>query len=384
MAARRERRWRVGARRSVLALLAVAALAAGGCASSRTYGVSRGELQRILHSKGIETPVVVPWEVGEEPRRWLAAAVPDKGNPQKRLQALLNRLIEPDGLGIRYAGGFSGTADEVFASRQANCLGFMNLLVGLARAMGYPVYFVAVEKGQSYGREGDLVVVADHIAAGYGPPKEMLLLDFVVGPPIKYEGLRPISDVTAAAKYYSNRGAEMIIAGGAGDALPWLETSVALDPGLATSWVNLGVARRRARDLAGAEVAYRQALEVDPRTHSAYQNLAALLRLRGKDEEALKLLAAVERLGSKNPYNFIVLGDWNLEAGRLDDARRLYRHALVLHRQDAEPYAALGELELASGRPSRARRLLRKALKLDPDNERAKELATRLAAGTSS
>lgn len=359
-----------------LAVLSLAACTSGGAASS---SLSRAEIEQLVRSQGVEAQVVIPFEVGEEARAWLAETVPKKAPPARRLEILLHQLVDAEGLGIHYRAGYTGTADEVFASRKANCLGFMNLFIGLARSLGLTVYYVVVEEGQSFGREGDLVVVSDHIAAGYGPPHEMLLLDFVVGPPIDYRGLEPVSDRVALAKYYSNRGAEVLMAGDVAAALPWLEAAVALDPQLATSWVNLGVARRRISDLAGAEDAYRRALEADPRTHSAYHNLAALLRLRGREEEAFGLLALTDRMGTRNPYNYISLGDWSLEAGRLDDARRFYRHALILHGRDAEPYAALGELELAVGHPRKARRWLRKAERIDPEHRRVGELASLLA-----
>lgn len=380
------RAWKSGGAAAVavlaLAVLALTVVLLSGCVSGgASFGLSASELKRIFHSRGAEGEVVIPYEVGEEARAWLAEEVPEKAPPGRRLQILLDRLIDPEGLGIQYQAGYTGTAEEVFTSRQANCLGFMNLFIGLGRAMGLEVYYVAVEKGQSYGREGNLVVVADHIAAGFGPPHEMLLLDFVVGPPIEYEGLMPVPDLVAVAKYYSNRGAEKLLRAEVDEALPWLRTAVALDPELATSWVNLGVARRRVNDLAGAEEAYRRALELDPQTHSAYQNMAALLRLRGREEEALELLALTDRLGTRNPYNYISLGDWSLEAGRLEDARRFYRRALILHRQDAEPYAALGALEATLGHPRKARRWLRKAERIDPDHRRVGELESLLAGG---
>ena len=103
-------------------------------------------------------------------------------------------------------------------------------------------------------------------------------------------------------------------------------------------------ARRRAGSTAGwrcagpataraAEAAYRKALEVDPQAVSAYQNLASLLRLQGQDEEAAELLDLAAQLGSRNPFSYLTLGDLSLAHGRLDEARRFYRKALRLYRE---------------------------------------------------
>jgi cytochrome c-type biogenesis protein CcmH/NrfG len=55
-----------------------------------------------------------------------------------------------------------------------------------------------------------------------------------------------------------------------------LERVVTLDPNRARAWFNLGLARQRQRDLAGAAQALRQALILDPENREAARALAAL------------------------------------------------------------------------------------------------------------
>lgn len=365
----------LGAAASLLSLSALA------CASAPLPDRAwRPALEAELATRGLDgADLTVPFELDAAGHAWLAAeelATQPVGDP---LQYLLERMVADDGLGIRYERSFTGTAAEVMQRRKANCLGFVNLFVALAREMGQPAFFVAVDDRPIYDREGDLVLISDHVSAGFGDRGDLRLLDFQEGENPEYRQVHAVSDVEALAKYYSNRGAEMVREGKAKEAREWLETAVKIAPSLPASWVNLGVARRRTGDLAGAEVAYRTALETDPRTLSAYQNLAALLRLRGDEEEAIRLLASTERAGNRNPYSYLSLGDWNRESGRLVEARRCYRRALLLDGLKAEPYAAMGQLELAGGHPDRARRWLRKAQKLDPADERAAQLEQRLA-----
>lgn len=367
----------------VAALWLSAALLSGCRGVNPATGSWRAGLRQDLILHGLDpAQVIVPFDLTPEGRAWLEEnAPPAEGSPRERLDQLLTRMIDEERLGLSYERSFTGTADEVLRRRTGNCLGFVNLFVALARELGVPAYFLAVEDQPLYGREGDLVLVSDHVAAGYGSGRDLLILDFAVEGEPDYQKVRAVSDLEAVAKYYSNRGAEMLREGRAKEAVTWLETATRIEPSMASAWVNLGVARRRTADLSGAELAYTRALEADPRTLTAYQNLAALLRLKGREEEALRLLAVTDQAGNRNPYSFLSLGDWNRDSGRYDEARHFYRRALLLDARSAEAHAALGELELARGREAKARRWLKKALKMNPDDPRATSLAVKLSAG---
>jgi tetratricopeptide (TPR) repeat protein len=361
-------------RRVVLLLAAILPLAAVGCATGNT-GLTAADLDRLAAERGVSPKSVeLPFEVSDEMRAWLAAEVDDRGRYPDRLGQLLRALLAPDERAVSYRPGFTGTATEVFEQRLANCLGFTNLFVALARESGVPVYFLAVDEMEDFEREEDLVVVSRHITAGYGPAHELTVLEFQLGPEVDYRSVRKLDDLTAVALYYSNRGAELVRSGEAMEARHALEIATRLDPELPLAWVNLGVARRRTNDLDGAEAAYRQALELDARTPSAYHNLASLLRLRGRDAEADELMAVIPRLGTRNPYSFLTLGDQALARGELDEAHRFYRRALRLYRDDPEPYAALARWAWESGDREAARRWLERAREHGADNERVREL----------
>src|SRR5262249_21241840 len=154
-----------------------------------------------------------------------------------------------------------------------------NLFVGMARELGLSVFYMEVGDLQRFEREGDLVVAAGHVSAGasgYGDGRFLDVLDFTVAPIADYRELQRIPDRAAIALYYVNRGGDLLRAGRQAEALPWLDGAVAIAPDLARAWVDLGVARRRSGDPAGAEGAYRKALELDPDSTAAYQNLASL------------------------------------------------------------------------------------------------------------
>ena len=363
--------------------LGLAAWSMTGCVSMTPGRLAEHRLRDEIRERGLDPDsIIVPFSLSPEMQDWVAKNVQHAGSPQEKLKTLLRSIVSTNGgLGVSYQSDLTITAEDVFKTRKANCLAFTNLFVGLARELSVDVYFLLVEDLQSFAREGDLVVVSDHMTAAFGQPPDRLILDFTPGEVREYRETRELSDLMAVAMYYTNRGAGFLRSGDERAALEWLETAVQLAPDLAGAWTNLGVARRRTGDVGGAEVAYRRALETDAGALSAYQNLAALLRLRGDEQEANELMALTARRDNRNPFTFLDLGDLSLRYGRLDEAEGYYRRALHLDRDSPEPYAAIGILKLNSGDAKNARGWLRKAQGRDPKNERVLRLARLLERG---
>ncbi len=322
--------------------------------------------------------LAAPMRLSEPMKAWLAANVPRHAPTLTRLQILFHALQDSEDPKFEYRPGYTGTAEEVFESGELNCLSFSMLYVAMAREIRLSVYFLLVRDIQEFEKDGDLVVLSRHITAGYGIADHRVVLEFNVGPDVDYRRAEAITDLEAVALFYSNRGAELLREGDNREAAQWLETAVAIDGKLAQAWVNLGVARRRSLDLAAAEAAYRRAIELAPRNHSAYQNLSVLMRLRGEDDAAV--LDLLDRWGNLNPFTFLTLGDVALERGRLDEARRYFRRALRLAGHEAEPNAGMGMWAHAAGRRDEAEKWLRKARRIDPRNGRTARLQALLSA----
>ena len=376
--------------RALATLVGAAWLVCGsltGCASSGNLDngpIDRDRLVKLLKNRGLDPhQVVLPYGLTDEMRRWVREAVPNKYNEEERLDRLRDALLADRNLAIEYTWGYTGTAAEVFQYRRANCLAFTNLFLGMARELGIPVYFLAVENVETYRKEGNLVVISDHIAVGYGEGPGRKIYDFSEEPEDDLRFVRKISDLRGIAMFHSNRGAEALQAGAVTDAISWLDLAVTIDDSLSSAWVNYGVARRRSGAVAQAETFYKKAIELDPRVYSAYHNLAALLRTESRLSEAEAFETALAEAPSHNPYTYLSLGDLSLEAGRLQDAERFYRRAVSLSDADAECFAALGHLAVASGDMRLAKKMLRKARKHDGSGTRVTTLATALGKGSS-
>jgi Flp pilus assembly protein TadD len=372
---------RVGRRRlnrpAVAALLAALALA---CASTGVRETGESALLRELERREVGR-ALVPFALNDEMAAWVHEAV-GAAERDQRLDRLVEAVTEASMLGVEYKAGRTGSAVEVFESRTANCLAFTQMFVGMARELDLAAYFVEVSHVENFEREGDLVVISDHVAVGFGPRHAMRVIDFGLREEERGFRVSPISDLTATALYYSNRGAEALRAERLDEAIAWLEDAVRIDPELASAWANLGVAQRRSGRTGQAELSYRQALVVDPGLSSALVNLAVLLRLNGRTEEADDLLLMADARRNRNPFTYIALGDLSLRYGRLDEAERFYSRARRLGPDEAAPAAALGEVLLRRGERKAAEKLLRRAQRLEPDGDRRIDRLVRLLAAS--
>ncbi len=108
----------------------------------------------------------------------------------------------------------------------------------------------------------------------------------------------------------------------------WLD-SLTKRPRNARGWLALGIARRNAGDLDGAEDAYRRALALKPNDASAWNNLAELLVARGRLPEAEAALSRALRAKPDHVGARVSRANVLVELGRLDEARREYEEALA-------------------------------------------------------
>lgn len=360
-------------------LTALTLISLGLTLSAPVGAVSERELDRQIRERGFDPQELShPLHVTDEMHAWLEENVPQRGMTQKKLKGLLQAILGEDGLSLQYQNDVTGTAEEVFRTRKANCLGFTQLFVALAREMDLDVYFLQVRDLQSFRQEGDLVINSGHVTAGTGPEQNRIILEFTEIEGIDYRYMQRLEDITALALYYSNRGTELLRAGDLDGARELADISVQLDPQMVDGWINLGVIKRRQGDIAGAERSYRQALAVDPSASTAYQNLAALYQQHGRAEIATDVLQLANQRDNRNPFTYIELGDISMQMGDIETAEDFYRKALRLDDDLAETHAALGWWAAQTGDERLAKKMLRRAQRIDDSNARVLLLAGRL------
>ena len=218
-------------------------------------------------------PQAAPLAITPEMRTWVDRRVPRQGSPEARWQRLGNVLTHS--MTFFETPLRTVTAAEAFERRRVNCVAFAHLAVALAREADLDAFFVLVDDGVRLRKRGDLRVVEKHLAAAFGNGRRVSVLD-LGGWRVAGGQAHRVSDRTARAIFYSNQGAERLLAGAPEEASAWLRAAVHLDPGLAQAWVNLGVAERRAGRRHLAALAYQQALTLEPKLEPARDNLAVL------------------------------------------------------------------------------------------------------------
>ena len=355
--------------------VAVAALLAGCTTYQRFDSVAHLREQYAQRlGAAAAAQLSVPFELDDAMR----GALPKHrhASPDRRLTQVMDLIFER--LAITYQLAPTRTAAEAFETRRGNCLSFVNLFVGLARASDLDPFYVEVVDYQKWSHQAGMVVSQGHIVAGMYLDGELQTYDFLPYRPKAYRDFNPIDDVQAAAHFYNNLGAEALLGGDIQEARRLIEIAAAIAPTFSKALNNLGVVRARSGDRAGAEEAYRQALVADPGNSAVMTNMARLLQQAGRGGEAEQMLSSIEAGNITNPYFFVYQADMALVRGDHKKALDLMAKALSLDSDNPEVHVGLVKVYMALGDTEKARHHLARALALDATNVEARRYATML------
>jgi tetratricopeptide (TPR) repeat protein len=156
------------------------------------------------------------------------------------------------------------------------------------------------------------------------------------------------------------------------DAVRALEKAALLDPQSALIALNLGAAKRRAGDAAGAEKEFRRALELRESFSEARLALGRLLVKQGAVNEAIELFKLASRTGANDDRAeaFFGLGRAYVQVNRTDDAVRAFDEAVNRAPSSAALRTRIAIAWLATGKKEDAARALEPAARaadLAPD-----------------
>jgi eukaryotic-like serine/threonine-protein kinase len=169
-----------------------------------------------------------------------------------------------------------------------------------------------------------------------------------------------------AAAVYNNLGIAIALSGRTDEAIDDFRSAVRIDPGFAHAHSNLGNCLRLERKYAEAMGHYRQAVAIDPDSITYQCNLGVALAESGQPNEAIDHYRLALRTGSKFAKVHSNLGNALWATGQLDQAIDHLRQAVNIRPEVPDYHNNLGNSLYAKGYPIEAVEQFRRAIELDP------------------
>lgn len=335
-------------------VLSALLLNVSGCTSPKPYITdvlqtpAEADVEHLLHREALfslpTSPLTAPdahiLALTAEMRYFVNEHVPTVLSPRARLRYLIDAMVRPNQLGLRYQPGITQTAAATYARPEGDCLSLSALFIALAREAQLNVYFNEVSVPPSWEMLSDnSSAIYKHINAvvdlGNGQRE---VVDFSVDIYDYRYPQKRVSDDIAAAQYYSNLGIAQLNKQDNAQAYLYLRRALHLGPKEAYIWGNLGVLFRRAGYNSEAEQAFRHALSLDPEESASLSNLARLYRSSDRRAEAATLERLIRSRQRSNPFWHYSRSRAAFERGDYEEALSAIHRAIRLNRDEYRFY----------------------------------------------
>ena len=310
-------------------------------------------------------PEVDIFESSDGMKRFVNTNVARWMTEDQKIRALLEAVLSPVQLGVRYEENATYTAREAFQQRRVNCLSFTIIMVSMLRYIGMTVAFNQVDVPPIWDLQGDTLILSGHVNAmvtrSAGGRK---VVDINMQEYEKYYPQREVDDRIVAALYYNNRGMELMLAGDVLQSFRHLLKALELAPELPYIWTNLGTLYREQGRYAEAEIAYRLALERDP------DNLVAISKAeRNYSDLGDARMSAYFReravaFRQKNPYYLYSMAQNDLRKGNYVVALTSIQTAISRYNKEHRFFFLQGLIYSALADRKQADASFKKALEL--------------------
>ena len=305
--------------------------------------------------------------IGPELKNLLDQKIRPLTRRTQQVVALHELLFGRQYFAIDYDNSYTKTAHETFATRSGNCLSLAALYVASARYLGMNARFQVVDIPEQWDKNRDFNIVLGHVNVRVkipGHDATVEFLDTYTGEEAKKFKTRIITDDEATARYFNNRGAELLAAGELDSAVELLQKSVEVHPRFSESWVNLGVGYKLKGQLTQAEQAYWQARKINRHNLSAINNLHTLYLETGETQKAQQLADRIRAHQMKNPYYLASLAQHEINKHNFGHAVTYLKKAIKIQPLEADFYLLLGQTYFQVGDYAKSEAALLKAVEL--------------------
>jgi len=364
-----------------LGVAVVAAVALQACSGITSFDADRHFEEQVAARLGPEQVegLRIPYRLSPEIEAHIEGRVNPASSQKKQVDQILDIIFGQ--VGLQYSLHPTRDAIGTWAAREGNCLSFVHLFVGIARAKRLNPFYVEVEDYHRWSYEAGTVISRGHIVAGLNVDGNLATYDFLPYRAKAYRDFQPIDDMTAIAHHYNNLGAEALLEGDLGAAADNLELAHRLDPEFVKASNNLGVLFMRQHRLEEARDLFESARVIEPLDVPILNNLARTYQRLGDGAAAGEILAILEEVDDANPFFYLYKGNLAMHEGDLETALTYMRRALRLDSEIPELHVGLAKLFLAQGDLKRAQHHVERALKLDATHREARKYAALIARG---
>ena len=233
-------------------------LAGSGCAT--TYSglkqVSQAEKERILSGtslaaiigRDVKLPDEDIFRLDDAMKQFVDKAVSHDRDEGKRIFALLDAVVSPDKLGLKFDTSETFTARDTFVKRRANCLSFTIMIVSMLKYLRIDAEYNEVDVPPVWDLQNDnTFVLNQHVNAIVTTPEgRRKALDINMSEYSQYYPQHKINERLIEALFYNNRGIELLFAGDIHQAFRYTRKAIELAPELPIVWTNLATLYRYA------------------------------------------------------------------------------------------------------------------------------------------
>ncbi|GAB3456971.1 hypothetical protein GCM10027321_11220 [Massilia terrae] len=305
------------------------------------------------------------------------------------IHGLLDALYEKGELRLEYDSSMTRTAAQTFDARAGNCLSLVIMTAAFAKEIGMVVRFQSVDVDETWSRSASLYLVSSHVNVSLGrkpmldllhtgEPDELTTVDFLPPPDAAKLRTEPLTEQDIVTLYMNNRAAESLVLGRVDDAYWWARSAAARENAPASVFNTLGVVYQHHGDLAQAELVFRAALQRDPNSLVAMQNLVPLLAENGKQAESAALAARVAKLNPHPPFQYFDDGMRAYRKGDFVRAKELFAREVERAPYNDEFHFWLAMACLQLGQPQLAREQLTLAMESSTTVDNRERYAAKL------
>lgn len=174
-------------------------------------------------------------------------------------------------------------------------------------------------------------------------------------------------DSIASSDEHNSRGIELADRGWLDEALKEFKKAIELDPNSSHAWDNLATVYAEKKQYRDALDAHMKSLQLDPENPTGHYNLASFLAAHGLDFAVAEFQHTIE-LEADYPDAHLNLGLAYADLGNMTDAVASLKTAVEQDPQDALPRHELASLQMEEGDYRQAIVQLKEVTRLEPAN----------------